>query len=93
LALWRFDPQLKGDEAMTKNVSRRAMLAGASAVPAIAIAPSITAAGEPDPIFAAIERYRKTSADFITLCRAEDDLREKGVSQSRLRGPAHPRDG
>jgi hypothetical protein len=49
---------------MSKNLNRRAMLAGASAVPAIAIAPSITAASEPDPILAAAKRYEKAWDDL-----------------------------
>jgi len=50
---------------MTKNVSRRAMLAGASAVPAIAIAPSITAAGEPDPISNGIGKHPPISSRHV----------------------------
>jgi len=44
---------------MTSTTSRRAILAGIAAIPAATSLPAIaTAATEPDPIFAAIERHK-----------------------------------
>jgi hypothetical protein len=65
----------------TKEVTRRAILSGAAALPAVAMLPTMAAAAttEPDPIFEAIKRHWKAFADFISLCRAEDALKEKGV--------------
>jgi hypothetical protein len=50
----------------TKDVTRRTIVGGAAALPAVAMLPMAAAATtEPDPIFAAIERYQKAFADFI----------------------------
>ena len=50
---------------MTTTTSRRAILAGAAAIPALAIIPATAvAAGGVDPIFAAIERHREAEAAF-----------------------------
>jgi hypothetical protein len=68
---------------MSKDVktTRRAMLAGAAAVPAITIAPTIALAGEPDPIFAAIEKLQRLNAEedavSIDIDRAEEVIRRK----------------
>jgi hypothetical protein len=60
------------------NMNRRAMLAGAAAVPAIGIAPTIALADKPDPIFAAIEKHRQIyaqeSAVLIELNNAEEEV-------------------
>jgi hypothetical protein len=49
----------------SKDVSRRAILAGAAAVPATAaVAAAALAAAEPDPIFAAIEAQRRCMRCF-----------------------------
>lgn len=45
---------------MTTTSTRRAVLAGAAALPAL----SLPAIAEPDPIFAAIERHRNAEAAF-----------------------------
>jgi hypothetical protein len=44
------------------NLSRRALVTSAAALPALAL-PAIAARAEPDPIFAAIEAYRKAFAE------------------------------
>ena len=51
---------------MPARTTRRAILAGAAAVPALSL-PAL-AVGEPDPIFAAIERHRQVLA-LIALAR------------------------
>jgi hypothetical protein len=61
----------------TTSPSRRAVLAGIAATPALA-APALVLSG-PDPIFAAIENHRKLDADFLTLARSEDRLLESGI--------------
>jgi hypothetical protein len=54
------------------TTTRRAMLAGAAALPALGAPGSLAAA--PDPIFAAIERYRKAYADEGAAIDAECEL-------------------
>jgi hypothetical protein len=50
---------------MKSHTTRRAVLAGAAALPALAIIPATAiAAGGVDPIFAAIERHRAVRASF-----------------------------
>jgi hypothetical protein len=49
---------------MTTITSRRAILAGAATLPALAVPTAVAASAEPDPIFAAIERSRRAEADF-----------------------------
>ena len=57
--------------------TRRAILAGATALP-IAVLPTIAfAAGEPDPIFAAIKAHRVAEAAFGSAIRELDDLEER----------------
>jgi hypothetical protein len=58
---------------MSTDLSRRAVVAGAASVPALALPAVAAAAGEPDPIFAAIERWKEASATE----RAGDDAEEK----------------
>jgi hypothetical protein len=54
----------QADKRNTTSLSRRAALAGAAALPALAMpAIALTTAG-PDPIFAAIERHRIAHAAF-----------------------------
>jgi hypothetical protein len=58
------------------------MLAGAAAVPAVALAPALAAAAEPDPILAPIEKLRQVEAlDFALAC--EIDQVEEGISTHR----------
>jgi len=52
---------------MTTTTSRRAVLAGAATMPALAV-PAIATAAEPDPIFAAIERHRSAWAALESHC-------------------------
>jgi hypothetical protein len=54
---------------MTSKTSRRAVLAGAATLPALAIIPA-TAFAAADPIFAAIEKHRKLNDAHIAACNA-----------------------
>jgi hypothetical protein len=58
------------------NLSRRALVTGAAGLPVLA-APAL-ASSEPDPIFAAIEKYRRLDAAFLARNDLEDDLAEAG---------------
>ena len=49
---------------MTTKRTRRAVLAGAAALPALAIIPTAAVAAVTDSIFAAIERHRKIEAAY-----------------------------
>jgi hypothetical protein len=52
------------------ELSRRSIVASAAALPALAVpAVAVAAAAEPDPIFAAIERWRELD---VALCAAMD---------------------
>ena len=64
--------------------SRRAILAGIAAMPALA-APALALSG-PDPIFAAIETHRATWADLSARCSALDaaDTPEAEAELSRI---------
>jgi hypothetical protein len=57
---------------MSTQMNRRAVVAGAAVLPAIA-APIAVLAGEPDPIFAAIEAHRVKNGDFKAACRDGTD--------------------
>jgi TPP-dependent trihydroxycyclohexane-1,2-dione (THcHDO) dehydratase len=54
---------------MTKNTTtRRAVLAGAAAMPAIAMPAAVFAATTPDPIFPALDHHRKSEAAYLAAC-------------------------
>ena len=58
---------------MTTITSRRAILAGAAALPALAIpALAVSTAAQPDPIFALIELHREA---VIALAPTKDEVR------------------
>jgi hypothetical protein len=65
---------------MTSKTSRRAVLAGAAALPALSL-PAIAITAQVDPIFAAIEEYRKSLATWLriygTLDNAKGEARTK----------------
>ena len=70
----------------TCKTTRRAVLAGAAALPALAIIPAtaLPAIGGTDPIFAAIERHRQAEAAYLAACnehveRAKEQAREERV--------------
>jgi hypothetical protein len=53
-----------------------ATIASAAAMAPIAALPALAAAGEPDPIFAAIAAHREAHADLVAACDQEDRLDE-----------------
>jgi len=60
---------------MTSKTSRRALIAGASMLPALAIIPAMAVdAGGVDPIFAAIERHRTLRAVYWSGEEVTDDV-------------------
>jgi hypothetical protein len=63
---------------MTTTTTRRAILAGAAALPALAIIPAmaVDAAGV-DPIFAAIERHRQIEAAFAASGKASGNCSDE----------------
>jgi hypothetical protein len=54
---------------MTTKTTRRAILAGAAALPAFTV-PAL-AIGQTDPIFAAIERHKRLEAIYVAYCNDE----------------------
>jgi hypothetical protein len=63
----------KGGAVMNKPTSRRAILASAAALPALAI-PIALATAEPDPIFALIEEHKSANAAYAAaLARVPQD--------------------
>jgi hypothetical protein len=61
------------------NLSRRHLVTTAAALPALAV-PALagTLAREPDPVFAAIEKFSALDAAYYARCDYEDDLEESG---------------
>ena len=49
---------------MTATSTRRAVLAGAAAIPAL----SLPVIAQSDPIFAAIKRHREAESAYVTTC-------------------------
>jgi hypothetical protein len=65
----------KEHATMTSKTSRRAILAGAAALPALAIIPAMAGdAGGVDPIFAAIERHRAHRGVYWSGEAVADDV-------------------
>jgi len=64
-----------------RKTTRRAILAGAAAVPAVALAPPLAVAGELDPVFAAIEKLRQAEAE-LTAMSMEIDTAEGAVNEA-----------
>jgi hypothetical protein len=54
---------------MTTTTTRRAILAGAAALPALSL-PAIATPAQGDPIFEAIEKHRKLNAAHVAACEA-----------------------
>jgi hypothetical protein len=86
---WRVRQSTQGkDEAMstTKQVSRRTIVSGAAALPAIAVCVTAVAATEPDPIFAAIAAHRSAWAALCRDCSRldEEDTPEAQTKLSKL---------
>jgi hypothetical protein len=69
---------------MTSKTSRRAILAGAAALPALAIIPATAVvAGGVDPIFAAIERHRQIEAAYVAACNEPTDQAKEQAREDR----------
>jgi hypothetical protein len=66
---------------LTRTSTRRAILIGAAAVPALSL-PVIAA--EPDPVFAAIERHRIAETAFRGSGQSDDELNERGSMSWKL---------
>jgi hypothetical protein len=62
------------------NLSRRAIVAGAASVPALAVPAIALASTEPDPIFAAIERWKK----FLAIENASYDARDNAIDEANV---------
>src|SRR5450759_1093799 len=52
---------------MTMTTSRRAVLAGAAALPALSL-PALAIPAQVDPVFAAIEYHRQIEATYVAAC-------------------------
>jgi hypothetical protein len=62
-------------------LSRRSIVASAAALPALAVPAVVSAAIEPDPIYAVIERDRLLEAAFQARCAYEDEL--EGIAKAK----------
>jgi len=72
---------------MTKQhtTTRRAVLAGAASLPALAIIPATAlAAGGVDPIFAAIEEHKAADAAFRDESVSEEIMAERGEEADQV---------
>jgi selenocysteine lyase/cysteine desulfurase len=68
----------------TCKTTRRAVLAGAAALPALAIIPATAlGAGAVDPIFAAIERHRQAEATYVAACNEPTDQAKEQAREDR----------
>jgi hypothetical protein len=69
-------------------LSRRSIVASAAALPALAVPAVVSAAVEPDPIFAAIEVHRKALAAWSATLKASDGVNGPGAARIYLRDMA-----
>src|ERR1035437_79114 len=71
---------------MTTTTTRRAILAGTAALPALAIIPAraVAAAGGVDPIFAAIEKHRQIEAAFVAACNEHVEKAREPAREDRV---------
>jgi hypothetical protein len=69
---------------MTPITSRRAVLVGAAALPALAV-PALAMPVGTDPIFAAIDRHKIAYAEFVRVVRLEEKLQETIPAARRTR--------
>ena len=68
----------------TTTTTRRAVLAGAATLPALAI-PAIAMSAVADPIFAAIDRHKTAYAEFERVVHLEGQLRDTIPAERRTR--------
>jgi len=69
--------------------TRRAVLAGAAALPALSL-PAIAIPAQVDPVFAAIENHRRLNAEYSALTLAHDEL-EGRLPEEIHNSVSHPR--
>ena len=67
---------------MTTKTSRRAILAGAAVLPALAIPAAAFSSPAVDPIFAAIEKHRKIEAAFAASGKETGDCSDELCDKS-----------
>jgi hypothetical protein len=85
LAAWSVhSPTTTRREAMSQDVktTRRAVLTGAAAA-AVALPAVAVPVLEPDPIFAAIEAYKRNDAACFARAQYEDEFEERGIKLPR----------
>src|SRR5664280_2909798 len=77
--------------AKTKHstTTRRAVLAGAVALPVLSL-PAIAIPAQVDPVFAAIENHRRLNAEYSALTLARDEL-EGRLPEEIHNSVSHPR--
>lgn len=75
----------QADKPNTTSLSRRAVMAGAASLPALAIIPAtaVAAAGV-DPIFAAIERHRQIEAAYVAACNEHVEQAREPAREDRV---------
>jgi hypothetical protein len=75
----------QADKPNTTSLSRRAVMAGAASLPALAIIPAtaVAVAGI-DPIFAALERHRQIEAAYIAACNEPIDQAKEQAREDRV---------
>jgi hypothetical protein len=64
---------------MTSKTTRRAILAGAAALPVLAVPALAATSIKDDPAFAAIDHARKCEEEFLALARREDAAEGAGI--------------
>ena len=75
----------QADKPNTTSPSRRAVMAGAAAFPALAIIPATAiAAGGVDPIFAAIERHRQIEGAYVAACNEHVEQAREPAREDRV---------
>ena len=62
---------------LTTTTSRRAVLAGAAAIPALSL-PAVAAVATPDPVFAAIERHKAAALLAMQKSMVQSDTPDFG---------------
>jgi hypothetical protein len=67
---------------LPENLSRRAILAGAAAVPALALPAVAYSSAESDPILAAIEAHRQGHAEYVMLCNSDETDSDPAVDDA-----------
>jgi selenocysteine lyase/cysteine desulfurase len=66
---------------MTNTTSRRSVIVGAAALPALAM-PAIASSAS-DPIFAAIKRHRQIEAAYVAACNEPTDQAKEQAREDR----------